>query len=75
MVRYISDSSLTANESPACIIKNAMHIVKIIGIRQRRNNEPNINPSVHKISAKSTSQRDRVPPNPMGSGNAWGVSP
>ena len=69
MVKYISDSSFAANGSPACMTKNAMHIVNIIGMRQRRNRLPSMNPSEQRISANSTSQSDSVLPSPMGLGN------
>ena len=65
----MSDSSFVANGSPACMTKNAIHMVNIIGMRQRRNRLPSMNPNEQKISANSTNQRDNVLPSPMGLGN------
>ena len=74
IVRYISEGSFTANESPMWMMKKAMHIVNIIGMRQRRNRAPRMKPNEHTISANSTSHNDRELPIPMGSGNVSGNS-
>ena len=74
IVRYIIAGSTLTRGSPACITKTAMHIVKIIGIRHRRNSAPSIKPNEHNISANSTSQNDTSPPIPIGSGNVSAIS-
>lgn len=74
IVRYMSESSFVANGSLEWITKNATSMVKIIGIRQRRNSAPSMNPKVHTTSAKSTSQNDMVSPIFKGSGNACVMS-
>lgn len=74
IVRYIRASSLTASGSPACMMNTATHMVKIMGIRHRRNKAPSMKPKQHAISANIASQNDKVLPILNGSGNFSAVS-
>ena len=69
MVRNMSEGSFAASVSPEWIMNNATHMVNIMGMRQRRNRAPSMNPTEQTISANSTSHNERLLPMPIGSGN------
>ena len=56
------------------MMNTATHMVKIMGIRHRRNKAPSMKPKQHAISANIASQNDKVLPILNGSGNFSAVS-